>query len=411
MRLLGTSLIAGNRNMKISRETAVREQISLHGERARLVRLCAQLTGNPDAAEDLAQDALVEAWRHADKLRDPEAWRPWLSGIARNVCLRWHRSHGREMSRLARPESPWLLEEGTSTAAAAAATSGDIEESLERSEITRMLDRAMGALPAQTRALLVGRYVEDLSPSELAARAGLSENTAAVRLHRGKQALRRVLTTDFREDAVAYGLVDAEEWQETRIWCPRCGERRLEGRFVVEGEKPFFRVRCSRCDRALGADFTTFHRSFDVPSVLGDVKGYKPALNRVSAWWNAHFRCGLSTGAAPCPRCGRPAKVRLTAPDSASPLLKSLRGIYTPCAYCGATFGVTPSGLAFSTPEVQQFWRRHPRMRLLAERDLHLEGRLAVRIHFEDVTAQASIDVIFARDNFQLLQVQASDSP
>ena len=41
-------------------------------ERAKLVRLCARLTGNVDAAEDLAQEALVEAWRHSYKLRDPQ---------------------------------------------------------------------------------------------------------------------------------------------------------------------------------------------------------------------------------------------------------------------------------------------------------------------------------------------------
>src|SRR3712207_7136587 len=43
---------------------------------------------DPDAAEDLAQETLLEAWRHADKLHDPTGTVPWLWAIARNVCLR-----------------------------------------------------------------------------------------------------------------------------------------------------------------------------------------------------------------------------------------------------------------------------------------------------------------------------------
>ncbi len=48
----------------------------LPAERARLVRLCALLTGDREAAEDLAQETLYEAWRHASSLRAPERHRP-----------------------------------------------------------------------------------------------------------------------------------------------------------------------------------------------------------------------------------------------------------------------------------------------------------------------------------------------
>jgi hypothetical protein len=60
---------------------------------------------------------------------------------------------------------------------------------------------------------------------------GLSEGAVEARLHRGKLALRRLLTTELREDAAAYGLVAPERgaWQATRIWCLVCGQRRLWG--------------------------------------------------------------------------------------------------------------------------------------------------------------------------------------
>src|SRR5688572_11065712 len=42
---------------------------SILTDRARIVRLCLRLTGDPHVAEDLAQEALIEAWRHLDGLR------------------------------------------------------------------------------------------------------------------------------------------------------------------------------------------------------------------------------------------------------------------------------------------------------------------------------------------------------
>ncbi len=66
---------------------------SMLTERDRVVRLCARLCGFPDVAEDLAQETLLEAWRSRDRLRNPEMRAQWVSGIARNVCRRWHRRH------------------------------------------------------------------------------------------------------------------------------------------------------------------------------------------------------------------------------------------------------------------------------------------------------------------------------
>ncbi|MGI8968654.1 MAG: RNA polymerase sigma factor [Chloroflexota bacterium] len=64
-------------------------------ERARIVGLCRRITGDADSAEDLAQETLAEAWRLRDRLTDPAGFDSWLSAIARNVCMRWMRSHGR----------------------------------------------------------------------------------------------------------------------------------------------------------------------------------------------------------------------------------------------------------------------------------------------------------------------------
>ena len=75
-------------------------------ERRRLVRLCAVLTGDPAAADDLAQETLLEAWRIRDRLADPTGRRAWLDAIARNVCHRWRVRTARPTSQPLRASAP-----------------------------------------------------------------------------------------------------------------------------------------------------------------------------------------------------------------------------------------------------------------------------------------------------------------
>ncbi len=200
-------------------------------ERRRLVRLCARLTGDVDVAEDLAQEALLEAWRHESKLRDPRKRAQWLAGIARNVCLRWRQQRGRDRALLTRFRAtrgaPALVDEEP------AADTFEPEVELEREELAYLLDRALSLLPPATRDVLVAHYLEETAHAEIAERLRLSPGAVKVRLHRGRRALQRVLTTALRHEAAAYGFSAAERggWQETRMSCPECGERRLVGDF------------------------------------------------------------------------------------------------------------------------------------------------------------------------------------
>ena len=120
-------------------EARTEREVDLPVERARLVRLCAHLTGDVHAAEDLAQETLLEAWRNAHKLHDKGGYSRWLSAIARNVCKRWNYSKGRKMSRLVTPEKEddiSYTDDGY-----------DLDIELERHELVELLDRAMAMLP------------------------------------------------------------------------------------------------------------------------------------------------------------------------------------------------------------------------------------------------------------------------
>ena len=52
-------------------------------KRAWLVGLCARLSGDRDAAEDLAQETLIVAWKRRDRLYDEQRLIPWLAGHKR----------------------------------------------------------------------------------------------------------------------------------------------------------------------------------------------------------------------------------------------------------------------------------------------------------------------------------------
>src|SRR5690348_13011858 len=189
--------------LRCERDTQAFEA-ALRAERARLVRLCARITGDVDAAEDLAQETLMEAWRALGRLRDPDGLSPWLAAIARNVCLRWARERGRELAQWAEtaasPDGAPLalddLPDGDE----------DVSVELERGELAELLDRALALLPGETRAALVESYLYERPRGELAARLGLSEGALRVRLHRGRLALRHALATVLRAEAVALGI-------------------------------------------------------------------------------------------------------------------------------------------------------------------------------------------------------------
>ncbi len=402
--------------------------------RPRLVRLCAHLTRSHEAAEDLAQETLLEALRSADQLRDPSVAPAWVAGIARNVCLRWQRSQARQSARrgmmlpsssslrrvsAAETKQQWsqqVLSGGSSDPLESVPDTFDMDAALERAELVDLLDRAMGHLSAPVRDLLVERYVHDRSPSEIAARRGLSENAATVRLHRGKEALRRVLTTGpLQAEAAAYGLVDADTlagWQETRIWCPGCGQSHLEARFVTKdmatGQAcpPQFAVRCPGC-RCLGSDFTTRHRAIDTTALLNGVKSFKPAMNRQTGWWMDHYRMAVAGQKVPCGACGRPATPTTTPPPNTPSSMRDIGGgLYVWCESCRGIGGVSSRGLALHTPEAQAFWKRHPRMETSLSEGINFSGQPAVLIRMQSRTERARLEIILARDTMKTLDVR-----
>ena len=369
----------------------------LQSEWSRVARLCARLTGDIAAAEDLAQETMLVAWRHAHELRDPAARPAWLAGIARRRCADWVRRRGRERGRLIDVRGG---DAGVALPFVEDLPGGDdLELALERDELAALLDRALALLPPDTRQALIQRYVDGLPQAEVAARLGVSEGAVAVRLHRGKVALRRVLATNLADESAAYGLAeDNAGEQETRIWCTTCGARRLHGRLdPALGE---LLLRCPGCDTRPGVSYA-YAREEDF---FDSVKGYKPALNRLSRWLSAYWATRAG-GAIPCARCGQPTAWR-SGPDADEP--GGAHAAWIECRACRRRVHSALSGLALGRPDAQRFWRDNPRIRLLPERAVEAAGRDALVTGFQSVTGAATLTVIAARDTYEVIAVHGA---
>lgn len=366
----------------------------LAAERARIVRLCARLSGDGDAAEDLAQETLAEAWKQRRKLVEPAGAPRWLNAIARNVCLRWARSRGAEPP------------QGEPAAVEFAIDPAGLDVELERDELAALLDRALALLSPETRDVLIQKYVDESPLAAIAERLGLSPNAVAVRLHRGKLAFRRVLTTDLRHEAFAFGLVGDPTlaWQPTAMWCPICGGQRLQAAY--DDEYRLFAVRCPACPAASGQAARFYSSQLAEP-----LKGrYRSALLRGLAEADARYREAQRLHSARCPECGEQVPLRFTLPPDCPGPFGDRRGMTLECARCDGGASISLRMFAQSQPQVRAFWKRNPRMHTLPAREVECDGVPAVVVRFESLGVPASIDVLVRHETWEVIEVRTAEA-
>jgi RNA polymerase sigma-70 factor (ECF subfamily) len=365
--------------------------LALEQERPYLVRLCTSWLGDPVVAEDVVQETLLEAWRKIENLRDPQAFRSWLSGIARNMSLRRLRQQGRDsvMMQTAQRRDDIL---------ATIPTDFDFEVELDRADMAQLLDQALALLPADTRTVLIQKYIENHPHHVIAQQLGISENVVAVRLHRGKLALRKMLAQELQTDANAFGLLTAvDTWQATRIWCTGCGQHRLLGR-LNETE---FILRCPSCND----EPNSFHSQNinDHPSFDANFKTFRPALKHFCSQMDELFQTAVLQGFVPCHKCNQPLPLQRTVAHYAPPSVRAKRGVHLYCHNCQTGSYESLEGLALNQPQGRDFFQAHPRILALPQQEIERAGVPAVVVSFASVSDNATYDVVLKRDTYETL--------
>ncbi|MEM7111610.1 MAG: RNA polymerase sigma factor [Chloroflexota bacterium] len=382
--------LSKNRFQHHSAQAATFQHI-LAAERPRLVRLCTAIIQDANAAEDVAQEALLAAWHGVDTLRDESALRPWLSGIARNHALRWLRAKGKQ---------PRLLELPSENPLEQAADNFDIETELERDELALLLDRALALLPAATRDVLVRRFVAELPYAAIADELGMSENVVAVRVHRGKLTLKKLLQSDLQAEAEALNLVPpSDNWRETRIWCTRCGQRRMIGRLVADE----FALRCPDCN----PEANSYHSQDNVNSYASR-KTFRPALNFLMRELDGLFTQARVDNGRYCIGCGQWLPLRQGLPAYIPASLQNKRGLHVYCPSCPYGSCSCIDALALYSPAGRDFWRREKRIRILPAKELSYGNEPALHLPFISYQSSAMLDIILRQGTYEVLAAHSN---
>jgi len=141
-----------------------------------IFRFCLSKTRNRDESLDITQEAFVKTWDYMRSGKTIDMARPFLYRIARNIII----DHSRKKKALSLDS---IFEKG-----AEAETVYDVEEP-ESIPTGRHLDQEalidkLKQLPEHHYEILVLRYIQELTLSEIAKMYKESENTISVKIHR-----------------------------------------------------------------------------------------------------------------------------------------------------------------------------------------------------------------------------------
>lgn len=146
----------------------------LYEQYARMVHGIVLARAPRSEADDLVQDVFFFAWRKIHTIRDSAAFGGWISMIARNRAMDYHRQ---------KTETEELTENMANTMA---------EKPAPKAEAIAILD-TIRALPEAYRETLILRLVEGMTGPEISERTGLTPESVRVNLHRGMKMLRERL--------------------------------------------------------------------------------------------------------------------------------------------------------------------------------------------------------------------------
>jgi hypothetical protein len=146
------------------------------------------------------------------------------------------------------------------------------------------------------------------------------------------------------------------------------------------------------------------NNTFD-PKLLAAVPGYRSAIGALFDWVDWLYKHSLKHQTVSCHGCGSEVTIyKAGAPRLGLP---SPHGAFLSyrCHRCSAKTVNAQFINLLALPETRRFWRRHPRIRSTSERQVEAAGRPAVVAGFESVSGSPRIEIVYARDTLDLIEI------
>jgi hypothetical protein len=206
-----------------------------------------------------------------------------------------------------------------------------------------------------------------------------------------------VLATHLIREASDRGLADHlfDDWEETPLWCPCCGKRRLLGKRMPDGRLWLI---CKPCLIPVSLHATL--------APYRGVRGYAAVLDRNYLEHDRRYADGVAGRQERCCRCGALVPYRLTA--ECVPYAMHHASAWCPCCRDGVGMNFTTAWQLLASPEGRRFQREHPRLRLLPDREVEVSGAPAIVTSAESMTSRARLEGVFVRATFERIGVRVA---
>lgn len=153
----------------------------------RVFALALRMCGNPEDAQEAAQEAFLAAWQGLPFFRQESSFSTWLYRLTSNACIDLLRREGRHCA----AAGPSLDEEETPLTVPDAGPGP--QEHLEQQELRGQIEAGLQAMTPEHRQVLVLRELHQLRYDEIAQVLDLDVGTVKSRINRGRKQLRNFL--------------------------------------------------------------------------------------------------------------------------------------------------------------------------------------------------------------------------
>ncbi len=149
-----------------------------------IFRHCYFRIGDRERGKELMQDAFLKTWEYIAKGNEVEDMRAFLYRTANNLIVDQYRRRAKRTE-----ESFEDLQERGFDFASSERTEKETEEGFTSDEVASVL----GKIEEPYRSAVIMRYIDDLSPKQIAQSLGESVNVVSVRINRGMKKLKSLL--------------------------------------------------------------------------------------------------------------------------------------------------------------------------------------------------------------------------